>query len=724
MFTILLMLASGVGGAILYYALVGKELKRLVSRIKTQLNQTSYEAQVIKELEDKLGTSVDNIKLADILITSLDNVINYHTASYLIFTGKQQLEFKCLVKQPVSRKFVGQVKKRMIAALEVMTNQKFSSSKVAENSVGLVLDETKQFEVNSFFNIPLIVSGQPIGIITMASAESNPYTLDQTLPFYKIAKRVTYIVTRMQWIFDSQQVDFENRKREAERKAYQAEIIREISERIGYSLDINKIIEIITGSLGKLLDYHTVSYLTQIEGKTIFKSRLRQSVNRQFVSEVKQKMLNAFSEMTATDLLSKTVDESITGMIFDESVKSQVNSYFNLPIVINKKIVGLINVSSPNKGYYNEEETAILYTIAAQASSAMTKLSQVLEREKGKLNSLVASLSDGIVMVDHNWKLLVLNPQARIMLNLPADKQPTTLEVFGTLAGQLDLRTKVEQALRQESVVVIPRVPVDGKMYKIAAIPVKDKKRALVGSVITLQDITEEIHLESLRNQFEAMTIHELRSPLTNIRGLTEGSLRDFSHLEMSQLKKPLQTINQQSKDMLTLVDDFLDVAKLESGKFTLTKSSVDLKKLINEVIDQYRPQINDKKLAIKFESNGELSQVKVDGFRIRQVLINLITNAIKFTQQGEILIATQNKQPEIEVSISDTGIGIPENQIDKIFNKFHQFPAPSIHKKPFGTGLGLVIAKGIIEAHGGKIGVTSQVDKGSKFTFTLPINT
>lgn len=695
-----------------------KKSKSKIAQLETDLGRIKYESLILREVEDRIGTSLDTIKMGEIIIGSLDKVIDYHTASYLLFTPNNQLIFKCAVKETVNHAFISEVKKRMLESLGAVLNTNLSLASVEDNITGAILDDGLASPVQSFFNIPLLVENKPVGVITVASSKLNLYDEKQTEILYAITNRISAVVSRMEAILNRERIAQEKRQKETEVRAYQAEVLRELGERIGYSLDVAKIIEIITGSMGRLLEYHTISYMIKSGSEIIFKCQLRDSVNRTFVEDIETKMLAAFSAMIGTQIARQNIDESITGVIFDEAVRDPVRSFFNLPLMISGEIVGLITVASPKSGLYNEEETAILYTITAQASTAVTKLSQVLESEKGKLNSLVASLNDGVIMVDPFWNLLVVNRKARETLKLPQEKV-NMLDVLDSLSGKVDLRTKIEEAVTKNMVVGVSEVTIGSEILQIFATPVKGKDNEALGAVVVFHDITQEKALEHLREQFTAMMVHELRSPLTNINAATNQILRDYSQLGKDQLQQSISVIHSEAEDMIDLVGDLLDVAKIEAGKFTVVKTPTDLNKLINEIVERHQPRVVEKKLVLEHFTDGDLSKTIIDDFRIRQVLTNLISNAIKFTQVGKITITAKKLDNQIEISVADTGMGIPKDEQQDLFTKFHQLQDSAV--KHEGTGLGLVIARGIIEAHGGKIWVESELGAGAKFSFTLP---
>jgi signal transduction histidine kinase len=513
---------------------------------------------------------------------------------------------------------------------------------------------------------------------------------------------------------------------ELQQKVYQAQVLKEISERIGYSLDTNKIVEIITSSLGNLLDYDTVAYMMPgINDALIFKCHVEKTVNHQFIDQVKEKTLLSYEAIINQEIKAPRFDESVTGNILDDNLKVQVQSFFNLPVVISGKLVALINVSSSEKGRYGEEQASILYAITNQAATAVSKLQGVLESEKGKLAAVIYSLADGVIMVDKNNQLLVSNPVVKEMLQINTSQPITIFDVVDSLAGKVDIRTKVEQAIKQDKPVIVPEILLKDKALEITVSPVKDSQGEQLGVSVAFHDVTTEKSLEKLRQEFTAMMVHELRAPLTAVRWSSESLLKNLSAAqgtEPAKIKDTVTTIETASNNMLELVNDLLDMAKIEAGKFELNQQEYDLVELIKEQAKVFGSQAETKHLSINVTA-PEKYVLKFDRVRVSQVLGNLISNAIKYTDSGRIdinlNIDAANKQ--VVVSVKDTGIGVAREDLNQLFSKFKQLGGSDRSRK--GTGLGLVVSKGIVEAHGGRIwGESAGENFGSIFYFSLPI--
>jgi len=520
------------------------------------------------------------------------------------------------------------------------------------------------------------------------------------------------------------------REEELARKAYETIILKEIGDRIGYSLDGAKIIEIISGSLGRLLPFSTVSYmiLNEKEEKIIFSCTVAETVSPAFIDDVKIKMLAAFSEMAQRPFNKSDLDESVRGVILDEELMDLVASYFNLPIVISGKLAGIINVAARQKDLYNQENTEVLYRIARQASEAVSKLHEVLENEKAKLSQAVQSLSDGLLMVDTRYQLVLTNRKLSQILEI--DPNPSLFDIVNALSGHLDLRTLIEEILLKQEVLPTSEVVIGDNVLQILAVRVMDKKdEKPMGVAVLFHDVTDAKSLEKLRRDFTAMMVHELRSPLTSIRSTVELLKTDYAKLKEEDLKKYLSSVDITSQTMLELVNDLLDVAKLEAGKFDVICENGKLGEAVSERVENYKPLVASKGLKLLLEIEENLPQAYFDKIRIKQVLNNLLSNAIKYTQTGEIKVKVKREivdgvLVDILVSISDTGIGINADQIELLFSKFGQLEAGRNKAGLKSSGLGLYIAKGIVEAWNGKIWAKSEgAGMGSTFYFTVPIS-
>jgi two-component system, NtrC family, sensor histidine kinase KinB len=540
-------------------------------------------------------------------------------------------------------------------------------------------------------------------------------------------------------------------KLEHTQRTYQIEILKQIQDRIGYELDIDKITDVIRGSLGDLFSYTTASSLVEKNGTLIFKTRIEQPISKKYVEQVKNSMLASLGALHGKPL-TQPLEETLLGAPLNDANTLPMASFFNIPLVVDEQIVGLINIASTTPGLYKESDMTILYQMVGLASAAVTKLQKVLQTEKGKLLSMIGSLADGVFMIDPSNTIVVINPTAKVFLGVQKEN-PTMLDILGALQKTIDLPQHLAKVTATKTPVRINDVSLSNRTITIIIEPVLDPANVVLGTSVLLQDKTLEKNLSTLKEDFTSMMVHELRAPLTAIKGSAGLIIGQIGVLSAAEQKQLVTIIHEQSQRLIEDVSSLLDAAKLEAGRFTIQKQLTDIAKLIAERKNFFAAQALAKQITLTTSLPDTIAPLQLDPARIQQVLNNIISNALKFTPQGgRVTIKlegtqetneTQGNQPSvplvaaslsplshIKVSITDTGIGIPKEKQPLLFSKFSQvlennsaFPHPQVNTDgtTMGTGLGLYIAKGIVEAHGGKVTLESEVGKGTTISFTLP---
>jgi two-component system phosphate regulon sensor histidine kinase PhoR len=238
------------------------------------------------------------------------------------------------------------------------------------------------------------------------------------------------------------------------------------------------------------------------------------------------------------------------------------------------------------------------------------------------------------------------------------------------------------------------------------------------GVVAVIGDITQLRQLETMRKDFVANVSHELKTPLTSIKGFIE-TLLDGALEEKATAQKFLTIINQETERLSNLINDLLAMSKLESGQTELKLKSIKLPELVNDILLTIENRLQEKNLELARELAA--SEIYGDEDLLKEVIINLLDNAIKYTPEGgRILVGSRITGEEIEFFVKDTGIGIPEESLARVFERFYRVDKGR-SRAMGGTGLGLAITKHIVERHGGKLAVESELGEGSRFSFTLP---
>jgi signal transduction histidine kinase len=235
----------------------------------------------------------------------------------------------------------------------------------------------------------------------------------------------------------------------------------------------------------------------------------------------------------------------------------------------------------------------------------------------------------------------------------------------------------------------------------------------------TLEDKVEE-RTHELR-EFVSMVAHDLRNPLTVISGYTEFLDEEGAGRPSERAERALQLIGSNVEHMLQLTDDLLEISRLQSGAVRYEMEALPIEEVVREVCASLDQQLTDKRLGLKLDLPGDLPHVWGDQMRLSQVLTNLLGNAYHYTPTGAIIVGAKTRNGSVEVSISDTGIGIPEKERRRLFSHFFRGEHGVVRSRK-GSGLGLTIARSIVEAHGGDIWVESEEGKGSTFCFTIPL--
>lgn len=345
--------------------------------------------------------------------------------------------------------------------------------------------------------------------------------------------------------------------------------------------------------------------------------------------------------------------------------------------------------------------------------------------EKQRSDAIIRSISDGLVVVDAEFKIIAINPIAASILNTNPQLAIGNhfLEVFNNpqLYEQIKQTATTPPAsplTEDESILTIER-PNKTEYYNFAITPVTTEEGNMLGVVLLLQNVTKLQELNQLKSDFVATASHELRTPLTGM-AMSINLLLETTQEKLSKREQELlETASEDVERLRALVNDLLDLSKIESGRIEMEFTAVEVDFLLEKAVTLLAVQAQEKEIEITQHSSENLPLVKVDPNKILWVLTNLIANAIRYTDSGDkIEVFAQRRGDWVEISVADNGVGIPWEYQAKIFDKFVQVQT---EKDIGGSGLGLAICKEIVNAHQGRIWVNSTPGEGSTFTFTVP---
>ena len=342
----------------------------------------------------------------------------------------------------------------------------------------------------------------------------------------------------------------------------------------------------------------------------------------------------------------------------------------------------------------------------------------VIQSEKDKVETILRYMTDGIIAFDREGSIIHINPVARKLMGIESGNFPTFDELFAECDITITQISVLGNYEKTERILSI-----NGAQLCVYFAPFKTNKKSS-GLVAVIQDVTEQQRLENSRREFVANVSHELRTPLTTVKSYTETLLEILSDedIDKEMLESFLETINSETDRMTRLVKDLLLLSRLDYGINDMHKDYFSVSELIEDTLKRLKRYGDEKGQKLIYDPTNALPAYYGNIDRIEQVLTNIITNAIKYTPEGgSIFISTVYMYNSIIIKVKDTGIGIPEESLKHIFERFYRVDKAR-SRQMGGTGLGLAIAKEIVEAHGGTITISSVPDYGTDVMITLPI--
>jgi two-component system sensor histidine kinase ResE len=339
-----------------------------------------------------------------------------------------------------------------------------------------------------------------------------------------------------------------------------------------------------------------------------------------------------------------------------------------------------------------------------------------LSQEKEQLASILSSMADGVITFNRDGTILITNPPADRFLqywyyekgNVHKDTESIPSKVMELF--QQAVNTEKDQ---------IGEISLQGQHWVILVSPLYSNQ-FIRGAVAVVRNMTEERKLDKLRKDFIANVSHELRTPISMLQGYSEAIVDDVAETE-EEKKEMAKVIYDESLRMGRLVNELLDLARMEAGHIQLTKEDVNLSAFINRIIRKFQGIAKENEINISADISEEVTHFLFDPDRIEQVLTNLIDNAIRHTPKGGyVRVSVVRDEKGIHMEVKDSGSGIPEEDLPFVFERFYKADKARTRGRS-GTGLGLAIAKNIIDAHQGQISVQSKLGQGTTFSFFLP---
>ncbi len=599
-----------------------------------------------------------------------------------------------------------------------------------------------QLHADSLLLAPFIVQEIPIGIVTLGRAAGEPSfdgteatLVESVVTQAEVAIQNAGLYEELRELNRSLEVRIASRTRELEREKERLETLYAVGQELSTTLDVEtvlvKTLQRIAGAVGA---EHAAIVVYDQEAQTL-RSGAR-------VGEPIPAMVDgpAISLAAAPGLVRCAIEERACVLVpdteegadpvqLDQEVEGP-RSLIASPLIVGEDVRGVLLVAADPPDAFDREQERLVIASAHQVAQAMNNalLYRREQIERTKTQAVLQSIADGVIVNDTQDNVIAINAAAQQILGQDAGAVlgQSVWRLFDIFepngrGDALAALTQITSApLSWVGEVVETTLQVRDRVVSARMTPVVSTERKPMGAVTALRDITREVEADRAKSEFVSTVSHELRTPLTSIKGYSDlifagavGPINDHQ-------KRFVDIIRNNADRLTALINDLLDISRIESGRIKLDVEPQQLDEIVQEVADSLRDSITDKGLVLELNVGQDLPQVMGDRTRLIQIITNLLTNASKFTDRGWIRISLLRLDGALRLDVSDSGIGISTEDQSKIFERFYRADTPVMEGRG-GTGLGLAITKELVELHGGRMWVTSEVDVGSTFTVVLP---
>lgn len=603
-----------------------------------------------------------------------------------------------------------------------------SQKPVVENDLSKTQIASKALAEGQFhalITVPMLVRHQVVGVISIFARKERNFSESDVNLFSVIANQSALAIISIQ----SAELLLENRKKLSEFSS-----LNQISQSVATLFNFEETLLSIIATITK-----------QMEGDRGVLALFDH--NDKLLKAVKPAF--NLTESQVRDFRTRS-DEGITGQVFCKGTPlmleklnpetqetllraklTDVKSVLAAPLKVKSQTLGVLHVFSKNEANFENEDLRLFGILSSQAAVVVSSsyMYREIEEERKKDESLLTSIGEGVVAVGKDEKIILLNDAGQNFTGFlkeelfgktiyetlkPTDKKGP-LKVENSPVGRV-LKTGKPEVLTEVSITRHDGTTFPARFSVAATFDADDE---IMGVICVFSDITKEKEVEVMKQELISIATHELRTPITGVKGYLDMILAGDTGGVNDETKETLQEMTGITQKLADLVDDLLNVGRIEQGRIEYKPVPMDLSQLTTDIIKELSIQAKQKNIELIYQK-PEIPEVKADPDRTRQVLINLIGNAIKYTEKGSVTVSLEKKDQEIVCSVKDTGLGISKEGQAKLFSKFYRVKTDKT-RQITGTGLGLWITKQIVEMMAGKIWVESVEGKGSTFRFSLP---
>lgn len=493
--------------------------------------------------------------------------------------------------------------------------------------------------------------------------------------------------------------------------------IRNLLEELTVSTNVEDVLKASFTTFQKILKCNNLAFLYT---DNIFIS-FEDSFDKNYQEFLKEEFFSA----------SKIKTEKINFKFIKRNVSGNIDSVIKKGLIVpvstkhinsqSEKILGFLYFSCFGDNNKNtQDQKQIINDIVNLIALNIERIEALDASEHSKIGDLLQSMIDGVLMFDTDKKIIIFNPTIKKITGI--QKETPSLSQFISLFKDFNLEEKIDEALKNEKTIYIKEANLLNLDYEITITPVRDYKKIISGGAIILHDITQLTEINKMKSEFVSVAAHQLRTPLGSMRWSIE-MLLDNSFGELPQpVKQVLEQAHTNNIRMINLVNNLLNVSKVDEGGLKNNPELTDILKTTQEIVKEVEMVAKQKSVYIEITVKDDQSfEIMIDPNNFRMVLENILANAINYNRpDGKVLVSFSRDKDNIQIVISDTGIGIPKKDQSKLFTKFFR-ATNAISSKTEGSGLGLFVVKSYIESWGGTIDFESEENKGTTFTITIP---
>jgi signal transduction histidine kinase len=544
--------------------------------------------------------------------------------------------------------------------------------------------------------------------------------------------------------------DITESQEELKYKYKHTQVLRNLLQKLTTTIDPKEVMENMLSSFEELLTFDVITfvigeYKSQQAASTVY-IYAKTLIGRSYMESSRRAFLDYFETVQQSTKNVEKLKVQLRGRMYFEFIKGSVSheeelgrmpvSGFVVPLLLkeedHKTLLGAFYISSASsKTAYTEDQIEIANDIASVVSFNFERINTMVRSEYSRVSNLVDSMTNGVVVFNKAYIVTLANPVIEKMTGLPCSSSSSSssssslfpLEEFTKLFPDVNLNEMTRRVLGTGSAIRVEETKLFRFYYEMFITPIRDYDNKVTGGAIILHDITHTKEIDRMKTEFVSIASHQLRTPLTAINWYVESLMDSKSGTLTAKQKESLDEVYRGSKRMAKLVDDLLNVSRLETGRLKIEPKEVELISFIDSIVHELEPWADEHQVKIEHHHpNSKKIMIKIDETLMRQAIHNILTNAVRYSpDNGTVkLEIDESDQEGYTICVKDSGIGIPKSVQDRIYEKF--FRADNARSMiGEGSGLGLYLTKMIVETSGGKIWFNSIEGKGTTFCLWIP---